>query len=199
MTQAEVFAKFDKFLSDNNNKFVERVDSNALNQCFDLAIFWCEYLGLPQNIFAGLYYAYQIWYPSTTTAVQNFNYIENGPNDIPIKGDMVIWKPGYNGGAGHVGMTTGNATLYWFDCFEQNDPVRSNSHVRRYNYDYVYGWLRLKTTAPTNPYEDKWKKLKVGIDRLKAEADTDNNNPNKEAVYNATKLKIKKLYDTDSL
>lgn len=199
MTTQEVFAKFDKFLSDNNNKFIERVDSNALNQCFDLAIYWCEYLGLPQNIFAGLYYAAQIWYPSTSIAIKNFNYIENGPNDIPIKGDVPVWKPGYNGGAGHVGVATGNATVYWFDCFEQNDPVRSNSHVRRYSYDYVYGWLRLKTTAAADPYVEKWNTLKIAIDRLKSEADVDNNNSNKESVYKNTMLKVKKIYDTGTL
>lgn len=153
MTTEQVKQTFDRFLAENNNKFIERVDSNALNQCFDLAIYWCEYLKLPQNIFAGLYAAKQIWYPSTTVAVQNFNYIDNSPNAIPQKGDMVVWngsKP-YTGGAGHVAVSTGNGTLYWFDAFSQNDPYKTSSHVVKYSYDYVLGWLRLKTTNPTPP------------------------------------------------
>lgn len=54
MTTNELISKFDKFLSDNNGKYIERVDSNALNQCFDLAIYWCENLGYPKSIYSGL-------------------------------------------------------------------------------------------------------------------------------------------------
>lgn len=54
-------------------------------------------------------------------------------------------------------------------------------------------------STPPNPYDDRVKKLKVAIDRLKIEFDADYSSPNKEQVYKNTKSKIKKIYETDSL
>lgn len=135
--------KFDKFLADNNNTFVERVDSTNRNQCFDLAIYWCEYLGLPKNIFSGLLNAYQIYTNPTAITKENFTLIPNTPTGIPQKGDIVVWSNKY-GPAGHVGIATGTGDTKTFDCFEQNDPTGSNSHIKKYTYTAVLGWLRFK-------------------------------------------------------
>jgi hypothetical protein len=148
MTQNEVYAKFDQFFKDWNGKHDEVVGNGTTDkwQCFDTAVRWCTYLGLPKTIFSGLAVAWQIWYPSTNLTVQNFNYIDNTPTAIPLKGDIIIFNGDYNGGSGHVGICNGRADLNTLDLFCQNDPVYSVCHIERYNYDYVVGWLRLKVT-----------------------------------------------------
>ena len=142
--------KFTKFLSINNGQLVEKVDPSSPNQCFDLAIAWCEYLGLPLFVFSGLKYAYQIWSPSTTVAGNNFEYILNTPDAVPQAGDLIVWAKVFNGTGGHVGIATGNfSDTTKFQCFEQNDPTGNNSHLKDYNYNHVLGWLRFKE-SPTN-------------------------------------------------
>lgn len=137
--------KFKDFLNKYNGTFVEKVDASSPNQCFDLAVAWCEWLGFPLSIFSGLMYAYEIWSPSTTLAMAKFDYILNTPDAVPLAGDIVVWGKGINGTAGHVGIATGwFSDTNHFQCFEQNDPAGSNSHLKDYNYKYVLGWLRLK-------------------------------------------------------
>lgn len=141
--------KFKDFLTKYNGTFVEKVDLTNLNQCVDLIIAWVEFLGLPTNTFAGLMYAYEMWSPSTAAAAQKFDYILNTPDAVPQWGDIVIWDKAYNGTAGHVGIATGNfSDTNKFQCFEQNDPTGSNSHLKDYNYNHVIGWLRYKGPLP---------------------------------------------------
>lgn len=54
---------------------------------------------------------------------------------------------------------------------------------------------------PVDPYKEKNQKLKISVDRLKGELDSDLSNPNanQKGIYDGTKAKIKKIYDTDSL
>lgn len=151
MTSQELNNLFDKFYADWNGKHDEVVGNGTTDkwQCFDTAVRWCLYLGLPKTIFAGLQVAWQIWYPSTNLTVANFNYIDNTPTGVPLKGDMVIFNGDYNGGSGHVGICNGRADVNTLDVFNQNDPLYSVCNVDRYNYDYVVGWLRFKNiTAP---------------------------------------------------
>lgn len=143
--------KFKDFLSKYNNQFVEKVDATNKYQCFDLAIAWCEFLGLPLSIFSGLMYAYQIYTKPTDITTQNFTLIANTPDGVPQAGDIVVWDRLYNGVAGHVGIATGKADTNTFECFEQNDPTGSNSHVRTYNYNHVAGWLQYKLPVVTQP------------------------------------------------
>ena len=143
--------KFKDFLTKYNNQYVERVDVNALNQCFDLAIAWCEWLGLPISIFSGLIAAHQIYNSPTKVTKDNFTLIPNTPDAVPQAGDIVVWSPFYNGGPGHVGIATGKGDTNSFECFEQNDPTGSKSHVKTYNYGSVLGWLRYKLAITTQP------------------------------------------------
>jgi hypothetical protein len=142
------FMTYTDFLAQNNGKPVEVVDPTNLDQCFDLAVAWCMAMGLPSSIFNGCLYAKQIWTPSTTLAVQKFNYIDNTPTNVPQQGDIIVWSGYYQswwgGGAGHTGIATGNGDVNTFECFEQNDPTGTYSHLRWYNYNCVLGWLRLK-------------------------------------------------------
>lgn len=143
--------KFKEFINKYNGTFVEKVDASSPNQCFDLAIAWCEALGLPLSVFSGLMYAYQIWEPSTVMAMENFERIPNTPDAVPQAGDIVVWDKKFNGTAGHVGIATGNfSDTTKFQCFEQNDPTGSNSHLKDYNYNHVVGWLRYKESPSDN-------------------------------------------------
>ncbi len=150
---------YDQFQTKYNNKPVEAVDPTNANQCFDLVVQYCmDVLGLPVSIFSGLLNAKQIWIPSTSLAVKNFNYIDNTPDAIPQKGDIIVWNGTYNGyynrwgnwidGAGHTGIASGKGDVNYFECFEQNDPTGTYSHLRTYDYQDIYGWLRFKTVAP---------------------------------------------------
>lgn len=67
-----------------------------------------------------------------------YTAIPNGPDNFPQRGDIVVWSwP-------HVGIATGNSTDMWkFEVLEQNDPLKSNCHMKQYqNYNGVLGWLR---------------------------------------------------------
>lgn len=156
--------KFTDFLIQYNGQFVEKVDSTNLNQCFDLAIAWTEWLGLPLTIFSGLMYAYQIYTNPTQMEKGNFDFIANTPDGMPQAGDIIVWNKGYGGGiAGHVGMATGMFTdTNHFQSFEQNDPIGTNAHLRDYsNYNFVLGWLRYNKPVanPTPPIDDCQTKL----------------------------------------
>lgn len=146
MTKQELELEFDRFLAVWNNKYLD-YDGVYGAQCFDLIQKWNrDYLKAP---FIGGDYAYQIygqllnWYTS----------IPNTPDAIPQKGDIVVWSKGYNNFAGHTGVATGKGDLNTFECFEQNDPIGSVSHLKTYNYNYVIGWLRLKTIIPVIDYK----------------------------------------------
>lgn len=148
---------FDDFLSENNNKFVEIVDPDSPFQCFDLVVAWCDELLIPRVL--GFYFAYQI-FTDFSDNVQGlyFDRIVNTPDAIPQRGDIVVWDKNYNGTAGHTGIATGKGDLDTFECFEQNDPTGSNSHLTVYEYNWVLGWLRPKvlqipdTTMDRRPY-----------------------------------------------
>lgn len=146
MTQQEVNTKFDKFLSDNNGKYIERVDSNALNQCFDLAIYWCEYLGFPKTIFSGLYGAHEIY---DKWSNPSFEKIPNSPTFVPIKGDICVWSGSLNGGIGHVAVATGKGDTTYFESSDQNWVVGNPVTLVKHSYNYFLGVQRLKVTQST--------------------------------------------------
>jgi len=160
----DIAEKFKAFLNENNGKFIERVDSSNLNQCFDLAIYFCEYLGLPKTIFSGLIYAYEIYTNPTEVEKQNFTLIANDSVDaIPQVGDLVVWSYLY-GGAGHVGICTGTANTTSFECFEQNDPIGTNCHLKTYSYSRVLGWLRFKDTSGLKYNEEEMSAMRLERD-----------------------------------
>lgn len=159
MTTQEVNATFDKFFADNNGKKIERVDPNAYAQCFDLAIYWCEYLGLPKNIFAGLYGANEIY---NNWSNPQFEKIKNTATFVPIKGDIVVWSGSLNGGIGHVAVATGQGTVNSFQSFDQNWVVGSPSVLVMHDYNHVLGVQRLKVTGvsptPQPPMDNVYRK-----------------------------------------
>lgn len=101
------------------------------DQCFDLANGYSRWIGGPR--FTG----------ATADLIINqagsfYTRIDNAPNNMPQKGDVVVWNwP-------HVGIATGdNTDVNGFDALEQNDPNGSDCHLKHYNsYNGVLGWLR---------------------------------------------------------
>ena len=64
-------------------------------------------------------------------------------------------------------MAFGKHDVNNFDCFEQNDPLGSTPHIKRYNYAYVIGWLRPKgQIQPSIDYEKLFNETRVRRDAL---------------------------------
>lgn len=141
MTYQEFFKKY-------NNTFAD-FDGVYGRQCFDLFQFY------NRDVVGGKFVpgegAADIW---VTYPKDLYEKIPNTPTGIPMRGDVVIWDRSY-GQFGHVGIATGVGDTKKFECLEQNDPVGSNSHVRSYNYNHVFGWLRPK--KQTDPCEERMK------------------------------------------
>ena len=148
---------FKDFLAQYNNKFWD-FDKVYGNQCVDLVQFWVKNLGL-SPLTGG--YAYLMYYNFDSS---KYTRIPNGPDDIPKEGDIPIWSWYYNYAGGHIGIATGKGDVWSFECFEQNDPSYSNSHLKTYKYDYVLGWLRPKNYNPTPlPLTDTQKLSQIKI------------------------------------
>lgn len=128
---------FTDFLTKYNGQ--QNVGNTTENkgECVGLVCVWIEELGLPH-----------VWGHAMdlfTNADENFfEKILNTPDAIPKAGDIIVWKKAFNGTFGHTGIATGTGDLNTFECFEQNDPLGSNCHLKSYNYNNVTGWLRPK-------------------------------------------------------
>lgn len=168
-----------------NNQKQERVDSTNLNQCFDLAVGYCiDVLGLPQDIFSGLKYAYQIFLNPTQKTGSTFDFIINQDWAVPKKGDIIVWSNKY-GPAGHVAVVD-QADVNSFTAFSQNDPVGSPCVMKTYSYTNVLGWLRkIGVGADITAYEKQIADLKETEKRLIKEKD--------EAIKRLEKESLDKL------
>ena len=130
---------FDEFLTKYNGKLVD-FDGFYGGQCMDL------YQQYNREVISGPHIpanAYQVWdnYPKDF-----YDKIENTPEGMPQKGDVVIWNQNTGGGFGHIAIATGNETdtTSMFESFDQNWPIGSTCHYQRHSYNSVYGWLRPK-------------------------------------------------------
>ena len=80
-----------------------------------------------------------------------YDVFENTPAAIPLPGDIIVWKQGFNGTFGHTAIIT-KATLNTFEVFEQNNPFGAPCQLKSYkSYAYVDGWLRPKSAVITQP------------------------------------------------
>ena len=150
---------FDQFFNQYNNKFVEKEDPTNKNQCLDLIFAYVDALSIPRETVRHLY-AYEAYTKPTDATVRYFELVPNTPLGIPQKGDIVVWDKKYNGTAGHIGIANGKGNINNFECFEQNDPVGTSSHIKVYTYSFILGWLRVKTSS------DEINKLKKQVQDL---------------------------------
>lgn len=127
------FQDFEQLL---NGVFVD-FDGYYGDQCVDLAQLWSKAIG-----------GQRFWGNAKDIINQAgtfYDQVLNTPTNIPEKGDIVVWAGSFNGGAGHVGISTGHGDELSFEVLEQNDPLSSNCHTKTYNYNHVAGWLHPKT------------------------------------------------------
>lgn len=152
MTTQELEQKFDKFLATWNNKQVEAYDATSPFQCFDLIIKWCDELGIPRLATGGSIFpfwgAYQIYRDFQSMQSKYFTRIENTPDAVPQKGDILVWGQDLagTGGAGHTAIASRKGTANTFEAFSQNNPKYRLSVVTNFSYYKVLGWLRYKVT-----------------------------------------------------
>lgn len=98
--------------------------------------------------------AYKVW-AENKYPLDFYTKIENTPTGVPLQGDVVVWKPGLNGGYGHIAIfDNGNVNI--FTSFDQNFQIK-NAHLQSHNYNYVYGWLRPKVTKNWDQVVDRMK------------------------------------------
>jgi len=106
----------------------------ALNQCVDLVNGYIrDVLGLPV-----IKWTNAIFFPEVVG--DEYEWIQNTPTGIPLKGDIMIFDIGKYG---HISVfIDGNVNS--FNSFDQNWPVGTGCHIQKHNYNNVVGWLRPK-------------------------------------------------------
>jgi len=148
--------KFDKFLADNNGKFLKVLPNNLNPQCFDLCVGFTDLLGVPH--FPGhpspfpYVNAYEIYTRPNDVSKKYFDFIPNSTTAVPQKADIIIWDGKLNGGIGHVAVATGKGDTNKLESFDQNWVVGSPCKLVTHDYKFVLGWLRFKGSLETaNP------------------------------------------------
>lgn len=132
---------FDEFITKYENKGLDW-DGAYSTQCVDLARFyWANVCEIKQP--RGVAGAKDFWtnFDSDPNLNQNFTKIENTPEGVPKKGDVMIWGSNY-GPWGHIAVFISGDDKE-FICFSQNDPAGTLSIKKYYaNYYGVLGWFR---------------------------------------------------------
>lgn len=188
MTKTELEQKFDKFLSDWNNKQIEAVDPTSPFQCFDLVVKWCDYLGIPRQPGGGSIFPFwgasQIYTDFGALQAKYFDRIPNTPDAVSQKGDILVWRWDYPGtsGAGHTAVDAEGSTLYTVKAFSQNNPKYRLSVIASFPYAYILGWLRFKTTGVSIPLTDTQKVNAITKEMQSGNADADKVKHTKEIL-----------------
>ena len=139
----------DQFVLTYNNKPVD-FDGAYGNQCWDLAAQYShDVVGLqggawqvmPTGPNGG---AIEVFRNFQSPLPDYYDRIANNPNDpnqLPIKGDILIWNWGTYG---HIAVCLG-ATANQLQIFEQNNPIGSVAHVNNNaRFTGLAGWIRPK-------------------------------------------------------
>lgn len=138
MTREQYHKKIDNFITQFAGASLD-YDGLYGAQCKDVfSEFNCDWLDLPY-----LYgNACDLW--TNNDVLKYYDRITNTPTFIPQKGDWAIWSSSVGGGAGHVGVCTGEADVNRFNSFDQNWPTGSVCRIVGHNYINVLGYLRPK-------------------------------------------------------
>ncbi|MEI7632016.1 MAG: CHAP domain-containing protein [bacterium] len=145
----------DDFVAKYNGQPVD-FDRAYGNQCWDLvAQYSHEVVGLqggawevmPTGANGGAIEVFTIFKDPLGTY---YTKIANSPdpNNLPVKGDIVIWNWGTYG---HIGLCLG-ATQSSITIFEQNSPVGSYAHITaNKQWAGCVGWIRPKVNVAPTP------------------------------------------------
>lgn len=124
------------------------------NQCVDLVNFYQRdviqgaWIGTPITGGARDWYEN---YPNSKAAQDSYIRIKNDvndPNQLPQKGDVIIWNRNVGGGYGHIAIVK-SANSSGFISLDQNWPTGSVAHFVQHNWNNILGWLRPRKTQPT--------------------------------------------------
>lgn len=137
-----------QFIDRWNGQYCEIAGSTAPNQCVDLANQYIQdVLGFPI-----IEWTNAVDFP--TRAGDRYEWIENGPVNIPQEGDIVVWDGQY----GHIAIFV-EGDVNRFKSFDQNYPIGTPCHLQEHNYSGVNGWLRPKLVVKPdqmyNEFQDK--------------------------------------------
>ena len=141
------------FVNKWHGKKVEAYDPSNYAQCTDLVLEWIKEQGHGDLIPLGILHAYEIWTKTPSKVLTHYNKVANTLEAIPRAGDIIVWGKSYNGTSGHTAICTGWAGQTQFEAFSQNDPVGVGCIIKRYSYNHVLGWLRLKSLPNENMNE----------------------------------------------
>jgi len=134
---------FEEFLNRYNGKYVEKEDPSARDQCMDLAFAYLDDVLEIDRATIRHEYASQVFTQPNQMTLDKFDLIPNTPDNIPQRGDIIIFGQQV-GIAGHIAMfIDGNKDN--FNAFGQNWPLGSAAHIQNHNYYGVIGWLHPKS------------------------------------------------------
>jgi len=156
--------QFDDFYAQKNNTSVEVEDSTALDQCMDLVFAWLDVLKIPRDTIRHQY-AYQVWANPNPSLTQYFTMIPNSVTNVPLQGDVVVFKACSGIPVGHISLETGKSDTMNLVSFDQNWDTLHYYHVVNgihvpycrtvvhAGYYGVYGWLHPKFIVPIVDYK----------------------------------------------
>lgn len=98
--------------------------------------------------------AYGYWSNFPIPLGEIFEKINNTPNNVPQRGDIIVWKPWSTNQYGHIAIfESGN--LDSFKSWDQNWDGKE-LHLQPHDYKNVTGWLRpINNSEPTMTEEEK--------------------------------------------
>ena len=143
----------------NYNEFIKEYDGKSIDydggygaQCVDLIKLYLDKVFDIKIGAIGNAHVYYDNYDKVALLKNNFDRIENTPEFIPQKGDIVVWNKNTGNGCGHVAIATGEGTTTYFYSYDQNWGGKT---IRRiyHNYTNVSGVLRAKDQSKLFPKE----------------------------------------------
>lgn len=145
----------EEFLNKWNNRY-----TGGTNQCVELiSKYREEVLGTPSF---GIQLAKDIYNKAQD---EFYDKIPNTPENIPQRGDIIVFNGNIASGVGHTDIATGEGDVHWFNSFSENWPIGSPCHYVRHNYNNVIGWLHFKNNA-TNDTSNTGGNM-LGLDYIK--------------------------------
>ena len=132
------------FVAEWNNKPLEVEDPSNRDQCMDLALGWCDALGIPREAIRHLY-AYQVFTEPNDVTRQYFDLIPNSNSLVVEAGDLAVWRANgqQTGAAGHIDLGLGARSSY------SGRSIRTGRVTRTARFD---SWVRrsARCAAPEN-------------------------------------------------